>query len=447
MTKSSKCKFRGKPAKPHRDFPLFAHGNGSWAKKIKGRVYYFGPWRDPQAALEKFLRDKDEILAGRTPNRGGGGLTVASLANHFLTHKRQLQDSGELSPRTFARYHASCALVVSVFGKSRPIESLCPEDFQGLRGRMTTRWSPVTVGNEIQMVRSLFRFADEAGLLEKRVRFGPGFRKPSAKTLRQARSANGPRMFTQEQIRAALEYAGPNMKSMILLGVNAALGNTDLGLMPIKAVDLEGGWLNYPRAKTAIPRRIPLWPETVDAIRWVLAVRPEPKDPEDDALLFIGPRGKSFEGSHRGYRVTAEWNKLAKKAGVQGRTFYDFRRTFLTIAEGSRDLAAVQSIMGHAPGSGDAGQRSDQAQQDSSRHRRRRSGHLTGSRQFSRPSVPRFKPFDGQFRKTGGIYPVDRNCYQRAGRQWSSAGHRGLFRQPPGPGHQSGEQFGAHHCQ
>ena len=53
----------GLPRKPTPDYPLFAHSNGQWAKKVRGRFHYFGPWSDPQAALEKWVAQKDALLA------------------------------------------------------------------------------------------------------------------------------------------------------------------------------------------------------------------------------------------------------------------------------------------------------------------------------------------------------------------------------------------------
>ena len=46
---------RVKPEKPYPQFPLFAHGNGMWAKRIRGQVRYFGKWSDP-GSLSKIPR-------------------------------------------------------------------------------------------------------------------------------------------------------------------------------------------------------------------------------------------------------------------------------------------------------------------------------------------------------------------------------------------------------
>ena len=45
----------GKPAKPYPEFPLTAHPAGYRCKKIRGKIHYFGPWDNPDAALDKYL--------------------------------------------------------------------------------------------------------------------------------------------------------------------------------------------------------------------------------------------------------------------------------------------------------------------------------------------------------------------------------------------------------
>ena len=108
-----------KPTKPHRDFPLFPHATRRWAKKVRGKLHYFGPWSDPCGALSKWLDQKDELLAGRTPRVQSEGPTIRDLANRFLTTKRHLADTGELRERTFQDYHGSCERVIEAFGKTR----------------------------------------------------------------------------------------------------------------------------------------------------------------------------------------------------------------------------------------------------------------------------------------------------------------------------------------
>ena len=106
--------------KPRTDFPLFPHATGSWAKKVRGRLVYFGKVADDpdgKAALDKWLEQKDDLLAGRTPRVAGDGLTIRDLCNRFLTAKQAKLEADELSARTFADHHATCALIVKAFGR------------------------------------------------------------------------------------------------------------------------------------------------------------------------------------------------------------------------------------------------------------------------------------------------------------------------------------------
>jgi integrase len=355
MLKSSRTSAR-RPAKPRSDFPLFPHARGYWAKKVRGNLVYFGKIADDpkgEAAITQWLDQKDALLAGRTPREHKDGLVVRDLCNAFLTAKRQLVDSGELSEHTFRDYFETCSRLCDLFGKTRLVDDLAAEDFEGLRAALAKTWGPVAVANEINRMRVVFKYGYDAGLLDKPMRYGPHFKRPSKKTLRLARAAKGPRMFEAEQIRTLLDRAAQPLKAMTLLGINCGLGNTDCGNMEHRHLDLKGGWLNYARPKTGLDRRAKLWPETVAAIKESFAIRPTPKEAADADFVFLTKYGGRWSKSTSDNPVSKEMAKLlaSLKLNRPGLNFYALRHTFATVAGESRDQVAVNAVMGHADAS------------------------------------------------------------------------------------------------
>ncbi|MBA4192659.1 MAG: hypothetical protein C0467_32225 [Planctomycetaceae bacterium] len=351
-----------KPSKPYPTFPLFPHATKRWAKKIRGQTLYFGPWDDPDAALAKYLLEKDALHAGRKPREVSTGVTVKNLANAFLNHKKALQDAGELSPRTWKNCEEATTVLVTQLGKSRLIADLGQDDFAKLRTWMAKKWGPVRVGDFIQRIRCVFKYAYDLEMIPTPVRFGPGFARPTKKTLRLDKAKRGPKMFEAEEIRrmvngATVDAGGESvlvqpttsMRAMVLLGVNCGFGNSDCGTLPLSALDLDGGWVSYHRTKTGIARRCPLWPETVSALRALLAERKEPKDPVHTGLVFITYKGESWHKPEDRNPISGETRKLLNALGIEGkRNFYALRHTFETVGGESRDQVAVDHIMGHA---------------------------------------------------------------------------------------------------
>jgi integrase len=337
-----------KPAKPSPEFPLTAHPAGYWCKKIRGKLHYFGPWSDPDGALKKYLEQKDALHAGRMPRPDPEALTVKDLCNHFLNHKRTLTEAGELSPLTWGDYKRVADELVSHLGKTRIVSDVDPEDFASLRTKMAKKWGPHRLKKSIQYLRSIFKHSYESGLLDRPARFGPGFKRPSMKTLRLHRAEQGLKLFTREEILRLLDAAGVPMKAMILLGINAGFGNADCGQLPLSAVDLERGIIDFPRPKTGILRRCVLWPETVAALKEALTKRPEPKRAEDAELVFLTKYGKPWAKDIADSPVTKEMRKLLDALGMNGhRNFYTLRHTFRTVADEAKDQPAADSIMGH----------------------------------------------------------------------------------------------------
>jgi integrase len=204
------------------------------------------------------------------------------------------------------------------------------------------------LGTNIQCIRCAFKFAYDADLISAPVRFGSGFMRPSKKTLRLHRAAQGAKLFTADEISRLLKAASVPMRAMILLGINCGFGNADCGNLPLSALDLDSGVVDFPRPKTGVARRCVLWPETTAALRAVLDQHRPPKKEEYAQLVFVTQRGLSWSKDTNDNPVTKEMRKLLNPLGIDGhRNFYTLRHTFRTVADEAKDQPAADFIMGH----------------------------------------------------------------------------------------------------
>lgn len=353
-----------RPKKPYPDFPLYAHPLGYWSKKIRGAIKHFGRWgrvvkglltASPyeagwQEALTLYKAQADDLHAGRTPRVSRDGLTVADLCNRFLTAKKRMLEAHEIGPRTFAEYKTTTDRLVKRFEGTRLVEDLAADDFESLRAELAKLYGPVRLGNEITRVKTVFKYAQDNDLLDRPVRLGSEFKKPGKAVLRRHKAANGGNMMEADEIRKMIDAAPTQIKAMLLLMVNCGFGPMDCATLPLASVKLDSAWIDYPRPKTGIARRCPLWPETVTALRAVLTSRPVPTQAGAEKIVFVNARGRQWISGNIANPITIVVTNLMKKLGVHrdGRGPYTLRHVFRTIADGALDRVAIDLIMGHS---------------------------------------------------------------------------------------------------
>jgi integrase len=375
-----------KPEKPWEGFPLFAHATKRWAKKIRGKTHYFGPWDDPEGAEKKYNEEKNDLHAGRVPRQQAQGFTLVKLVNRFLTAKKDRLERGKMTARSFGDFYESCELVLDALGKDRLVEDVRASDFELVRQKFPKNWGPWRESKMVQGIRSLFKYAYDQELIDKTIRFGD-FKKPDKTEFRQHRHKQPKKMIEAAEIRKLLDAASPEVKAAILLGVNCGYGNTDIATLPLRletiregddktiGIDWKSGVIQYPRPKTGIERRCIMWKETAEALQVVIDSRPKPKDEAHAERIFITKYGnpwvtttleerKQKDGTTKTVVVNndalaKEFTKLLKDAGLKkkGVSFYALRHVFETIAGETKDQVVVDRIMGHVDPSMAAGYR------------------------------------------------------------------------------------------
>ena len=354
-----------------KDCPLFLHhGSGQWSKKIKGKSYYFGV--DLQAALEKYATEKDYLIAGiKPPARNQEGNAIEELANLFHSHYTSLVGVGKVSQRHVDGLETTVKRLIAVVGKGTRLENLTPLDFakiklelykpaerkalqRGGRVRVIKQRSVVTVDGDVRRMLVFLNWCKDNKLVKS---IDIGDFKPSTRAeIRKQRKGIKRRDLSAETIIQVLETATIQFKPLVLLGINAGIGNLDIAEMKVSELpDLttKEVWMELPRGKTGADRRFLLWPETVAAIRDYQTVRYRPNSKLDSDVLFITSHGNKWvrtEDRKHFDAISLAFGKIRKGLKLTRGTFYDLRRTFATVGMETKDVQAVKHIMGHIEG-------------------------------------------------------------------------------------------------
>lgn len=325
-----------RPQKPYPDFPLYAHSTGQWAKKVGGKIKYFGKWDDPDSALKRY----EESL--RVTFEVKPGMSVELACNTFLTAQERRVAEGTLSNRTYLDLVRTCRRFADFLGRTRLIEALRPADFLHYKNVYARTNNLVSVGNEITRVKTMLNWLAKSKHTQV-IDVGPDFRKPPAKAARKHKREQGLKLFTADQIRHILDESGVRMRAMIYLGINCAYHNNDIETLPLSAMQsaIESGIIEHARQKTEIERMCPLWPETIEAIKAWLAIRPA----TENSFGFVLPNGKPFCPVN--VDVAKRFRSVRDLAGIRDGGFSWLRKTFATYASECADQVAVDFIMGH----------------------------------------------------------------------------------------------------
>jgi len=328
-------------------FPLTLHNTGQYCKKIKGKIYYFGT--DKKEALSRYLEQAAYLHVGKMPKPKSPGqtLSIKTLCNLYLDHQESRSIIGEIKLRHLYDQTSLLRDFVRFVGPNRVVSDISTVDLQNYRKKLIkTGKSPNTINNRIATVKAMYNWAVDNEIIDH---------SPRLRAIKKITPQKGEKpTFTIDQIQALLEIANIQMKAMIWLGLNCGFGCTDCAELKWKNIDLKSGRVLFPRGKTGIERNLPLWPETVQALKQI---------PKQGELVFYTRRGnpwvratrcKRRDGSEKYTKedaVTKEFSKLMKKTGIKkadGVGFYTLRRTAATLTARSGDPFAVQRLLGHA---------------------------------------------------------------------------------------------------
>lgn len=352
-----------KPKWPYKHVTsMYAHRNGQWAKRINGKTIYFGTWDNPDAALAEW-RESEEWLYSANGSRE---VTVDEIFNRWLTDQQSRVGAKKnaITTRTFQTYKETARSMLQHLGRATTVRQLYEEPSRWTRvmRKLENQFdSPYPISRHVKYTRAAFKWAYEERYIEKPMLWGSAFKPPSQADIDKYRlqqaERDGNKLYSAAEIQALLAVADPGTAVLILLGINGGYGDTDCAELLIEDIDFEQSRIAKLRHKTSVPRCVPLWPETISALRAVIGSRVS----GHAILTRYGNKIISEWTVRTGERagdkcwtngVYRRFKRACDVASVRSRGFYALRHTFRSVAfQRGSSPPMIDLIMGHRSGS------------------------------------------------------------------------------------------------
>jgi integrase len=382
------------PKPPFERFPLRPHRNGQWYKSVwnsrtkRTEQFYFGRWADDPTGeraisdpVTGWLARRNAIKAGIENvrvERTGNDPSLGELMKRFLTFKRNKTQAGELSLTTLGDYLREIERFVIFIKPGCGAGALQPEHFSaymnylivhrklGRRARKRVR----------AYVTAFLRYGAKNGWYSM-PNMGTDWEVSATDpdSIRQAKARAGQKDFSGvilngRDIDRLIQGASPAFRALILLGINCGMGPADLGRLTWERIDLSRGRFSFPRPKTGVMRVGHLWKRTRLTLMRVRSLRHNRAAIERDgeaALVFVTRKGLPYYREREVYAeveiegrqvrklkrvaidnaISITFSRLARRAELEGVTFYRLRHTFKTLGKKARDREALDLMMGH----------------------------------------------------------------------------------------------------
>jgi integrase len=351
-----------------RNFPCTVAERG-YVARIKGKLTWICGKKEPREALAIYHQKQAAansaraVVAAPQPVQPGA-VDLHYILARWLVDRRADAERGELSGGAYYQYRLSADRIDAIAGHL-VCDQVSPDTTKLVYDALAKAHGLDFAKRAIGHLRTACRHAEESGWCLP-VRLGE---RVVAKLIERPKASMQWRLYTPRQVRDILaaadewvKQAGPKhqhsrtqLRAAIYLALNGGMGAKECADLERSVVDLEGKRLDFSRGKTSARHIVPLWPETIAALKPVLAQRP------GDSLVFRTRHGNPWcweRPVHKKGKLHhvkkldnfgERFNELVEPLGlkIDGQSFYKLKHLHCTVADMAGDPHATFALAGH----------------------------------------------------------------------------------------------------